>query len=51
MIGWVAVGFIPTYLVLEAWTRNLAKKMSSRPFINVDFENKRKTEEMKVSGL
>ena len=50
LMGWMALGFIPTYAALEVGTRKLAKKVSSRLLINLDSETKRKTG-MKSSGL
>jgi hypothetical protein len=29
IIGWIALGFVPTYAVLEVGTRKLAKRMSA----------------------
>ncbi len=50
MTGWIAVGFIPTYAVLEVGTRKVAKRMSARPFLNLDSKCERKTG-MKIIGL
>lgn len=52
MIGWVAVGFIPTYAALEVGTRELAKRMSAELLQNLDSRSNKKTEsEVKINGL
>ena len=50
MIGWLAVGFVPTYAAHEVATCKLAKRMSVRLFLNLDSKNEGKTG-MKISGL
>jgi len=50
MIGWMALGFIPTYGALEIATHKLAKRMSARLFLNLDSKSKGWTK-MKISGL
>lgn len=36
MIGWMALGFVPTYAALEVGTRKLARRISARLFLNLD---------------
>jgi hypothetical protein len=50
MIGWMALGFIPTYGALEIVTHKLAKRMSARLFLNLDSKSKGRTK-MKIRGL
>ncbi len=50
MIGYIALGFIPTYAALELGTRKLAKRMSASVFLDRDSKNKGKTV-MKINGL
>lgn len=49
LIGWMALGFIPTYAALEVGTRKLAKKMSVRLSINRDSQSNGK-KEMNING-
>jgi hypothetical protein len=50
LMGWMALGFIPTYAALEVGTRKLAKRMSAKISINRDSHNKGKTG-MKINGI
>ena len=36
MIGWMVLGFVPTYAAVGVGTRKLAKRMSARLFLNLD---------------
>jgi hypothetical protein len=47
MMGWMALGFVPTFAALEVGTRKLAKRMSGKLSLNRDSKNT----EMKMSGL
>jgi hypothetical protein len=49
-IGWMALGFVPTYAALEVGTRKLAKRMTAKLSINRESQSKGKME-MKPSGL
>jgi hypothetical protein len=50
LIGWMALGFVPTYAALEVGSRKLARRMSAKLSLNRDSQSKGKTE-MKFSGL
>jgi hypothetical protein len=34
MIGWISLGFVPSYLALEVGTRKLARRISAKLFLN-----------------
>jgi hypothetical protein len=38
MNGWISLGFIPSYIVLETGSRELAKRISANPLINLRSE-------------
>ena len=50
MIGWMVLGFVPTYAAVGVGTRKLANRMSARLFLNLDSKSEGKTR-MKISGL
>jgi hypothetical protein len=50
MIGWMASGFVPTYIVLEVGTRELVKRLSARLYLNTLNESKGK-KELRITGL
>ena len=35
MVGWISVGFIPSYVTLEVGSRTLARRISARQFLTV----------------
>jgi hypothetical protein len=35
MIGWISLGFVPTYVGLEVGSRKLARRISAKPLLNV----------------
>jgi hypothetical protein len=35
MIGWISLGFVPTYVGLEVASRKLARRISAKPLLNV----------------
>jgi hypothetical protein len=46
LIGWMALGFVPTYAALEVGTRKLARRMSAKLSMYRDSQSKVKTEMM-----
>jgi hypothetical protein len=50
LMGWMALGFIPTYAALEVGTRKLAKRMSAKLSQNRDSQSKGK-KEMNINCL
>jgi hypothetical protein len=38
MIGWISLGFVPSYIALEVGTRKLARKMSAKQLLNLRVE-------------
>ena len=50
LIGWTALGFLPTYVALELGTRKLANRMPKGLFIKTG-SKRGGNKEMKINGL
>jgi hypothetical protein len=35
MIGWISLGFVPSYIALEIGTRKLARRISAKLLLNL----------------
>jgi hypothetical protein len=38
MIGWISLGFVPSYIVLELGSSQLARRISAKPLLNLRSE-------------
>jgi hypothetical protein len=38
MIGWISLGFVPMYVVFEVGSRQLTRRISAKPLLNLRSE-------------